>query len=192
MLILVAAIALAIVSLKYASSGWMAVVGLLTMVAALAAVLAAIFDRAARTFAIGFSVAVLAYAILILTGGTVEESGISTYREFYMSQARLPTSLLLRYVHKPFEHYTYVRWGTEEVLPDDVATKMLNDWQTNVGAATTGIGIPPVVSQQRPLAEYFMPIGHYWWALLLGYLGGCLAQHFARRGAVALSAVRKD
>src|SRR5688572_10366264 len=100
LLILVAFIALAIVSLKYATNLWQALVGLVTMIATFAAILVGAFDRGPRqVFAIGFAVVLLAYSVLVASGRKMDDLHVQNV-EMFASIGRLPTTILLSYAHK--------------------------------------------------------------------------------------------
>src|SRR4029079_325278 len=132
-------------------------IGLVAMLATLAALLAGIFDHGPRrVFPAGFAITVLLYAILIWSAGKTN----GELKELNLDWATLPTSRLLQSLHKSFAHYVSVRTNSNEVVPDTEATQLMNTW------STSGVGPPPITSQLLPLGEFFMPIGHYWWALL--------------------------
>ena len=121
--VLVTFIALAIVSLKYASPIWEATVLGLALIVFFVALIVALVDRGPRqAFAIGMAAVMFGYAGLKFaeTPPTPLHLGI-------------PTSALLVY---PYMYYP----------------------------------------EAFPPAEHFFPTAAFWWALLVGYLGG----HFAR------------
>jgi hypothetical protein len=151
LLILVAAIALAIVSLRYATPWWQAVVGLLLMVLFFAAVIAAIFERGPRqAFAIGFVVVVFGYAIMLANGrkSFSPNGNTLTYEELH-GAGYLPTTVVLGELYDVF----YREGGNRYASP----------------------------KAGSPSQSNFARIGHCWWALLLGYLGGSFARRLDER-----------
>jgi hypothetical protein len=153
----VALVAVAIVSLRYASPLWQGVIGMATMLAFFAAVLAGIFDRGPRqVFAIALALVMLAYGLAA-------------------SQGRPPTTLILRALHGAMAEYHGRDANTGQVIPDFDLAK----WQADLAATgTTSIVVIP-----SPPEEEFMPIGHYWFALLFGYVGGKFARFVYLRRA---------
>lgn len=122
--------------------------------------------------------------MLLMTGQERQlSSGVSNNYELRASRGRLPTTLLLRYVLLAVDHSAYVDQSTgEDVAAGDAA----NPSSPPTMFAGPTINGRPVQYVQRPDERVFTPIGHYWWALLLGYCGG----HFAR--AVYLRRVKEQ
>lgn len=148
-----AAVALAIVSLKYASVFWQGFIGLLAMLAVFAAVIIGVFERGPRqAFAIGFSIVVLGYALLILAG----------------LRSQLPTSLLLDRLYPAILEPGWMVTDSGERVPEATAGR--------IRATYTGPSLSPIQPQNYPLPDFYYPIGHYWWTMILGYVGGALAR----------------
>jgi len=173
MLVLVALVALAIVSLVYASPFLQAAVSLIAMLAGLAAVIRGFIDRGLRqAFAIGFAVAMLGYLFVVLNGQKSVQ-GLSKNVEMDMDEGRLPTSLVLRYIYTGINTSGNYDFVTGELIPD---SEMGNIKPTGpYGAMQTATG-HAVRWEERPPSTNFMPTGHLWWSLLFGYIGG----HFGR------------
>jgi len=148
-LILVAAIAMTIVSLKYASPWWQSVVTLIGLLTFFAAMIVGIFDRGPRqTFAIGMVLVMFGYGVLIMNGrrSFSATGGTASYEELH-GNGYLPTTDILHELYR-------LIFGPEEA---------------RLGRA-----------QNAPSESTFVQTGYAWWALLLGYLGGSLAQEVDR------------
>jgi hypothetical protein len=157
LLIVVAIVALAIVSLKYASPFWQGLIGLAAMLAVSAAIIAAIFERGPRqSFAIGFVIVILGYALLFIAG----------------LRLQLPTSLLLSHLYLAISRSEWRNTTTGQIESEESAIRLQATPKIGVG----GLSFPAVESRSYPLPEYYYPTGHYWWTLILGYVGGFLAQ----------------
>lgn len=174
LLLLVAAVAVAIVSLKYASETWVAIVAGLAMLAFFVAIIVAAVDRGRRqAFALGFALVVIAYGLIVLNMPVtyrVNNQPAGTM-ELDQWEGRLPTTRLLRYVHVAVDDSEYVDDATGKVLSNYDAT---TDGPLRLGGG--GFGTPSVSFRERPPREHFMPIGHLWWAMLFGYVGGRFAR----------------
>jgi hypothetical protein len=171
--LLVSAVAAAVVSLHHASTTCQALVGMILLLAVFAAVITGIFDRGPRrVFAIGFALVSLSYALLVLTGEEVTQNSGGNVEliasEDWARPPRLPTTLFLRQIYKNVQRTAWIDAITGNEVPGYDYTKYQ--------AAQAGGGFVPVQPKDLPSSETFMSTGHYWWALLLGYLGG----HFAR------------
>jgi hypothetical protein len=176
LLAFVTCVALVIVSLKYASPVWQAVVGFALIVAIGAAVISSIFDRGPRqAFALGFCLATFGYGILLLsTPKTTDIYSIKRSVEFSQVQGQLPTTLLLYRIYRSVQGGVYVEHETGKAHPS--TTPLITD-----SAGNQTIGGKPVGFMPIPDSEDFMHVGHYWWALLFGYLGGSFAQFVYER-----------
>src|SRR6185436_5069376 len=87
LLILVTAVALAIVSLKYATPTWRIIIGLTTLLTFVAVGVVGIFDRGPRqAFAVAMALVMLFYGLLLVPGLGLQQ--------------QLPTSQLLLSLHK--------------------------------------------------------------------------------------------
>jgi hypothetical protein len=189
LMMLVAAVAVAIVSLKYASDAWLAIVAAVAMLAFFAAVIVAAVDRGPRqAFAIGFALTVAVYALVVMNGEKEFPNGRSRNIEFDQWDGKLPTTRLLRYMHIAVDHGGYYDRATGQEIPDyDPAT---DPNRNTAGGGFGGGGLggggfgagPRVAFRELPPRESFMPVGHLWLGLLLGYLGGLFAVYvYSRR-----------
>jgi hypothetical protein len=175
LLILVAVIAFAIVSVKYASPIWQGIIGLLVMIAVISATLIAIFDRGPRqVFAIGFALVAISYWLLVLGGGKIDYGpGDRRNREFDIWNGRLPTTIMLRPL---YERTVSTRWfnsHTNQEVSSDVVAKV----SAALAANSTGPAPPlPFRDVQFPSSDAFSLIGHLWWTMLLGFFGGHVAR----------------
>jgi hypothetical protein len=142
----VAAIAIAIVSIRYSTRWWHSVVGLAVLLSFFAAGITAIFERGPRqAFAIGFAVVVFGYAVM-LAGG----------RKSYGSNGNA---------------LTYEELHGAGYVPTTICLGELYDFFHRQGGGRTA----PLIAG-RPSQSNFARTGHTWWALLLGYLGGHFAR----------------
>jgi hypothetical protein len=176
MFVLVAAVSLAIVSLIFASLPWQAIIGLMAMLSAIVAIIVGLVDRGPRrAFAIGFAVAMLGYLLVFLNSQKFTLARTDANVELDAYQGRLPTSLLLQYFYAGSNRGGYFVVPTGERIPESESATLSpipgNAW----GQLQTSTG-RPVYYEERPPRENFMAIGHFWWGLLFGYVGG----HFAR------------
>ena len=157
LLLLIAAVALAIVSLKYASPAWQIFVGLALMVALILSLAIGLFDRGPRqAFAIANAVVMIAYLLVL-----IEWVGVGQ---------KLPTTQLLLNL---YPSVVELRWYYEvggAVSPQD---------QDLIQVGNRGFyEVRGAILEKRevPNSDVFITIGHCWWAFVLGLLGG----HFAR------------
>src|SRR2546423_8694566 len=94
MLVVVALVALGIVSLKYANDFWLFLVLAITFGAIVGSVIVALVDRGRRqAFAIGFTVTAVGYACVLLNSSN---SLIKSNPEFSFGFEQFPTTRLLR------------------------------------------------------------------------------------------------
>ena len=166
--VLVTVIAAAIVSLHHASETCQALTGLAAMLAFSVGLAVAVFDRGPRqAFAIGFTLMLVVYAGVVMTGKRTNSRGTTSNPELSGS-GQLPTTILLRQLHTAIEKEVWQDVNTGQELPNfDVAKEL----------AAVAAGAPPTAASSRvPELGVFARTGHYWWAMLLAYLGG----HFAR------------
>jgi hypothetical protein len=149
-LTLFALVAMAIASLLYASAAFRVLVSLLTMLAYIGAVIAVIVDRGPRqAFAIGLAISMTIYAVLIIHARVAGHQNYNA--ELYADEVRvikgsLPTTSILQKVLSAI-----VEWK------DDSRVRNRAD------------------EPEFPNSREIMRIGHCWWALLLGYVGGRFA-----------------
>lgn len=161
LLVLCALSAVAIVSLLYANERWQGAIVMGTVIVTLVAGIVAVVDRGARqAFAIGFAMSVVLYGV-VLANTPRANDGPSLELNPYTGT--LPTSRLLLPL---FENVAVTRWidfrtGQEILDYDPQAAGQSNQFAS---------------LDQRPEQAVFMRIGHCWWALLLGYLGGWFAR----------------
>jgi hypothetical protein len=154
--VFVALVAVAIVSLKYASEVWLPIILALTMLAFFVALIVAAVDRGHRqSYAIGFTLTFASYVLIIAHSSEIDPGGGSRNPEFSRF-CRLPTTRLLTYVHRTMDHSYYF---------DSATGKRVQNYS---GGGSVG-------HRELPPLEFFMQIGHCWWGLLLGYLGGKFA-----------------
>lgn len=167
MLVLVTLAALAIVSLKYASDLWLAVIAALTMILCFVALIIAAIDRGGRqAFAIGFSLVAIGYWGIIINGARTGPDNGRIALNF--SSGRLPTTVLLGRLYSAVREAHWFDPNTHEEVfgyrPDETRSLL------------PGRGGPPFAPapylSNVPKQQDFMPIGHCWWAILLGYVGG--------------------
>ena len=153
LLALIALVAMAIVSLKYASEFWRGVVGLWVLVAYVGCIIAAVIDRGPRqAFALGMAITMTIYGGLILSLG-MWDGGNGNY-EFIPYAGRLPTTNLLTPFYSSIVEY-------EDILENGIVTRQI----------------------EHPDSAIFMITGHYWWALVLAYAGGRFARFLYVRRA---------
>jgi hypothetical protein len=189
MFVLVAATAVAIVSLLFASPVWQTIVGFLALLSAIVAVIVSLIDHGQRrAFAVGFSVAMLGYLLIVVAG---QKLALTRTENSMLppDQAYLPTSLLLQSFFDGTSRTTYYDAQTHQLIP---ASESQNLFMVSGGYGTGGFGggggggfggaaIQPPAGQRAacydvyPSRENFMAEGHIWLALLFGYIGG----HFA-------------
>jgi hypothetical protein len=179
MFLLVAAIALAILSLLGASIFWQGAVGLIVMLASGAAIITGIMERGSRqAFAIGFGVAMFGYALIVWNGERYADGPRKNKNmELVGLDGQLPTSLLLHYLHLKIDRSGYIDANTGKDISEAELAKTPLDYSTGTGL----VAGRPVQYVQRPRQEVFSPIGHYWWGLLFGYIGGRFAENLYTR-----------
>ncbi|MEX2316062.1 MAG: hypothetical protein WD669_02850 [Pirellulales bacterium] len=181
--VLVAFVALAIVSLKNAPGMWHGVVGLLAMVTILTAVLVAILDRGPRqAFAIGCAIAMLGYGLLVANGTKVAKGPGGSLVNFQLDinnggiLQQLPTTALLRYAYAGIQRTRWVDQTTgKEVTGYDYA-KFQAAQAAAQNPGTSPVAAQTIFPQDWPPSDSFTLIGHYWWGFLFGFLGGHIAR----------------
>jgi hypothetical protein len=152
LLVLVALVALAIVSLKHASVFWRGVVGLVVFVAYVGCIIAAVMERGRRqAFAVGMAITMTIYGGLILCSGLAD--GMPGNYEFVPYNGVLPTTNLLTPLYYSIVDY-------EDVVENGAIVRQI----------------------EHPDSATFMTTGHYWRAVVLGYAGGRFARYlYVRR-----------
>ncbi len=200
MFLLVAAVALAIVSLIYASPLWLLIIGIAVVLSAMIALITGMVDRGPRrAFPIGFSVAVLGYLLVVIhapafTRGPFSPPASNNINsELDVYDGSLPTSMLLGYLYAGIKRTKYFDPKTGEQIPASERENIVEIGKDNFGDEGTGGGmfgsvpvtVPagkrPAYYQMRPHSESFMAIGQFWWAALFGYIGGHFAQFVYKR-----------
>ena len=178
LMLIVLLVAVAILSLKFASAGWQAVIGGLAMITLFAALVVAAVDRGPRqAFAIGYLLVMVSYGVIVLNGARSSGAWGSKSLEMDQWEGRLPTTLLLRYIHMAVDKSEWFDDSTGKVVPNY--------------SPPAGGGFGSVRYREVPPREVFMPIGHYWWAILLGACGGIFARWvYLRRTREQLAAPR--
>jgi hypothetical protein len=128
-----------------------------------------------RAFAIGFVGFAVGY-LLFVKQVTRPLPGIKLPNElvYALHNNELPTTVALRYLYHALAEYRAFDLTTfQEVLEFDPPEPYAGTIMTKTGP----LAIFPV-----PPAKTFASVGHTWWALFLGYLGGQFARFvFLRR-----------
>jgi len=151
----VAASAAALATLINATEAVLAAVAGGVFLLFLLAALAAVFRRGASgAFAGGFLLSGLAYLALVFV--------LPADRQSFL--AHLPTSRSIDLLHKtvskaPASEAEMQRWG----LPAEIVGTTAGAW---------------FMMQPFPQEKHFHPLGHLYWSLLFGLLGGVLARRF--------------
>jgi hypothetical protein len=173
LLVLVALVALAIVSLKYASGAWQIGLTSIVLIVFIGAAIVAFVDRkSSQAFAIGMVLTMAIYAALIAWGRL---SSNDTNREFSIS-GRLPTTRMLRLLHQGFARRYWVDPQTGGEVPGPDSNQRAPSVQRR---RTSPAQTPATIAARRaemPSADSFFRVGHCWWSLLLGYVGGRFAR----------------
>lgn len=186
MLALMALVALAIASLKFANEAFLALVAGVTMLALIATLIVAVVDRGPRqAFAIGVALTMIAYGLILTTGQSTSGSNGSVRSrniEFDQWAGRLPTTRLLRYVHKAVQRSEWIDPFTQKVIPNyDPNNPVIPSVVAGSGAGGGGFAGGGASLREIPPRGIFMPIGHCWWALILGYAGGLFGRFVYER-----------
>ncbi|MDZ4780366.1 MAG: hypothetical protein SGJ19_08945 [Planctomycetia bacterium] len=184
LLLLVALVGLACVSLKFANDWFWIGLSTAAMLLFMAAMVVAFIDRGSRqAFAIGFVLCAGMYA------AAVALAAAKNGREFDPYAGSLPTTKLMRW---PFEKMVLVeylvmdanmqydqsmRFRTPQEAATYRATLGLPNMMGGMGGGFGGGGFPGGVSgTETPMREDFLGVAHIWWGLLLGYCGGRFAK----------------
>src|SRR5688572_21478366 len=116
LLLLIAMVALAIASMKYASTAWRTCVYTITMAIFMWAAVIAVIDRGPRqAFAIGMVLLMLIYAVLVINGAVTRSGG---NREMHPRSGRLPTTIIVKQLFPRTEKVEWVDHRTYDVLPN--------------------------------------------------------------------------
>jgi hypothetical protein len=182
MLGLVAVVALAIVSLRQASSTLLVVVEFAAIIVLATAALAVIFDRGPRrAFAGGFLLIAIAYGVLVLSGhkgqngNTLYNAELGNWIGWEDGGPHLPTSKVLQYAYQLVDHSKYFDPMTEKQIPNVSAKDVVTD-----GTGQTINGQSFYV-EESPSTVTFFTIGQYWWGLLFAYVGGRISRFIFER-----------
>jgi hypothetical protein len=161
MLLLIAMVALAIASMKYASPAWRTGVYTITMAIFMWAAVAAAVDRGPRqAFAIGMVLLMVIYGALLMNAASRRDGNL----ELDLEWGRLPTSRVMKHLFPPTETVEWLNRRNGQVLP-------------NYDPANPPPGIRAISRTRRtPDPSTLMAIAHCWWALILGYIGGRFAR----------------
>jgi hypothetical protein len=169
---ILAACAVGSAALRNVNHHWVTgatVVVLLTFLAMTIESLVARGPRQAR--AIGVLTAMVLYGWLFDAGEYVATGG-AVHRELDPDRGVLPTSQLLGIAYRSTVQF----WHVDRVTGEPTVKAAWNGYQT---APKGMIGLPP--------ADDFMVVGHCWWAIALGYVGGLYARFvYGRRARVEL------
>jgi hypothetical protein len=107
---------------------------------------------------------------LLLLVAIVAIATVSFGREFEQPYGKLPTTWSLARLHKAINRNVYFD-NIGRVIPNYVPPD-------NIGFGGGG----SIQTREVPYSGVFMPIGHCWWAILLGCIGGVIARLiYARR-----------
>jgi predicted PurR-regulated permease PerM len=164
LLLFVAIIAIAIVSLNFANELWMTSIIGATMLVVVGAAIVGVVDRGPRqAYAAGFAITAVLYLLFL---------GALFGREFEQLYGKLPTTWSLTRLHKAINRNVYFD-NIGRVIPNYVPAD---------NSAGYGVGGFAIQTREIPQSGHFMPIGHCWWAILLGCIGGLFARFiYARR-----------
>ncbi|HEX2475889.1 MAG TPA: hypothetical protein VHK01_14150 [Lacipirellulaceae bacterium] len=161
LLLLMAMVALAIASMKYASTAWRTCVYTITMAIYMWAAVVAVIDRGPRqAFAIGMVLVMVIYGVLFISAPRRSEGNM----ELDLRDGRLPTSRTVKHLFPPTDTIEWRDARTGQILP-------------NYDPANPPAGIQAFRQTRRtPDPSTLMAIAHCWWAMLLGYIGGRFAR----------------
>jgi hypothetical protein len=175
LLVVVALIALAIVSLKYVTEGWRTAVYSITMALFMVAAIVAVVDRGARqAAAIGFVLTATIYGFIVTNGS---KNDVDKNIEFNILDGHLPTTRFTRYFRQPVTTIRYLDSRRQELINYDPENRPRGVDHTYFREITS------------PDPIRTMQIAHCWWALLLGYVGSKVARFvYVRRTTVAADA----
>ena len=177
LLILVALVGLACVSLKFANDWFWIGLSTAAMLLFMAAIVVAFIDRGSRqAFAIGFVLCAGMYAAAVALA--TAKNG----REFDPYAGSLPTTKLMRW---PFEKMVLIEYLLMDANMQYDQSKRFPTSQEAL-AYRAKLGLPAgtmgaafgggVGASEFPLREDFLGVAHVWWGLLLGYCGGRFAK----------------
>jgi hypothetical protein len=162
LLLLIAMVALAIASMKYASPAWRTCVYTITMAIFMWAAVISVIDRGPRqAFAIGMVLLMVIYGVLLINA---PRRSAGNNIELDLERGRLPTSIAVKHLFPPTETLEWVNRRNGQVLPNYDPTNPPPGIQTFTRTRRT------------PDPATLMAIAHCWWALLLGYIGGRFAR----------------
>ncbi len=175
--VVVAVRAVALVSLIYASDMWLTITLSVASLTLLVVAIVSAVDRGPRqAFALGFVATMLTYGLFLFIEPQVADQG-----EFDLWSGHLPTTKLLRYAHLVVQDvHCYDSSTGKELVGFDPANPSIpiSDGFSSGGSFGGGFGNGGAPAKPRamqfvsPAQDAFARIGHLWWALLLGYVGG--------------------
>jgi hypothetical protein len=171
MFALVALAAVASLSLKLANDLWLTLVMTFAMMAVFAAIVIAAFDRGHRqAFAVAFALIAFGYHYIVITSSSATGQ---IPREYEGVSARLPSSQLLYLVWSKFQKTLWF---------DPMTNESFGSYDPNSPPPANPPGQMSMQLRSFPSEVHYMQIGHLWFALLLGLVGGFIAQVFYLRG----------
>ena len=207
LLALVAAVAIALASLKFAGDVWWIVLSTVAAIAFLVALVGAFIERGGRqAFAIGFLLWSLSYGGFLFVGQTFRVASGPTGSDPFAFEPSLPTTRVMRPLYVAVSETKWIEISTgKEVAdfdPDNPGNyDIVVGWGglgggTGFGAGGTGsfagFGQLSNAVHQREVPNWhdFVNVAHLLWALLFGFGGGCFAgfvyrRRVAREGAAA-------
>jgi hypothetical protein len=181
LLLVVAFVALAIASLKYASEWWRVIVTGITILAFVAAAISAVVDRGSRqAFAVGMLIAMAIYAVLLLNGRDFTSrpgngnSNVEFTARFTQTNSigNLPTTFLLSRLYAKIRQREWYDRDSGEIFGDDPRRN---------NPPSTGMAPGQVRIRDLPPRDLFIVIGHCLWAIFLGFVGGRFARFLYTR-----------
>jgi uncharacterized membrane protein YgcG len=179
LLTLVAIVAVGCVALKYANEYWVAVISFIMILAVMAAAIIALVDRGPRqASAIGCLSALAIYAALLY----------ACKPELDPYDGTLPTTRLMRPLFEAMSTNWYFDLANrKEVNQSQLPSGATIHYGGGGGGGIFGGGVAPPTTGfsnigEKPSREHFMPIAHYLWALIFGYVAARFARWvYARR-----------
>lgn len=170
---LLAAVALtgiACVSLQFANDWFWIGLSSAAMLLFMAATVVAFVGRGAvQAFAIGFVLCTTLYCGALLASGRD--------REMDPHSGSLPTSKLLRPAYEAVVKVDYYMPFGDPTKRFATHAEAVAYQSANGATAVLGFGGGNgIVGLETPMRQDFMAVGHVWWAVLIGYVGGRFAR----------------
>ena len=162
LLFLIALVALAIVSLCYASAWWEAVILGIALLIFFANAIVALVDRGPRqAFAIGMVVVMAGYTCVKWVDPGVKFRHLG-----------LPTNAVLIQLQAAVARIAYF---------DSQSGRQLVGFVLPGNSGGPPPNAPAFYQDTLPLLEHILTVGHTWFALLFGFMGGLFAKFVYRR-----------